>query len=265
MSNDTGPFAYNSDDQQKLQVLAGYQIGDVGPRAEYSNDFVAGQDYAAADWVITTVEAGGSSATEVISSSEIGGALVIANDTNDTDSDQLQASDDGGTGVMEIWDLATTKKLWMTTRFKGNDATDSGLLLGICITDTTLLGGMTDGLYFRKSDTDATLQAVAEKDSTESTVDIVEMADDTYVEVGMLYTAGDKTIVEVYFRNVVSEGVPISKERARNSKERWSKVGELTTNLPDDEELAVSFAVLNGAAASKTLTIDYFQIAQERN
>lgn len=264
MSNNTGPFAYNADDNFKNQVLAGYQLGDVGPRAEYFNDFVVSQDFAIGDWVITVIEAGSGDAAQLLSVSEIGGAIVFTNDDADADSQQLQASNGLGS-VIEIWDLSTTKKVWMTTRFKISEALDSAALIGVCITDTSLIAGMTDGLYFRKADADNTLQAVAEKDSVESTVDIVEMVDDTYVEVGMLYTAGDKTIVEVYLRNVVSEGVPISKERARESKERWSKVGELTTNLPDDEALALSMALTNGQAVADTMTIDYLQVAQERN
>ena len=262
-SSTTGPVTYNPDDQFKSQVLAGYALGDVGPRAEYSNDFVISQNYAAADWIITTVEAGAGAATEIISVSEQGGALVITNDHADADSDQLQASN--GTAVVEIWDLDSTRKLWMSTRFKGSDALDTALLLGLCITDTSLIAGMSDGLYFRKSDADNTLQAVAEKDSTETTLDIVEMVDDTYVEVGMLWRAGDKTEVEVYLRSVATEGGSTSKEFAQQSKEQWGLVGVLDTNLPDDEELAVSFAITNGAAVADSLSIDYFQVAQERN
>ena len=38
----------------------------------------------------------------------------------------------------------------------------------------------------------------------------------------------------------------------------------VTTNLPDDEELAVSFGIQNGAAAAKTMTVDYIFVSQER-
>jgi hypothetical protein len=265
MTHFTGPISYNENETNKKQVLAGYPLGDPTLKAEYFNDFVASQDYAAADWVITTTEAGAGSASEALSASEIGGALVITNDSADADLDQLQASSDGGTTVAEIWDLSSPKKLWFSTRFKVSDATDSAAIVGLCITDTSLVAGMSDGLYFRKADADATLQAVAEKDSTESTVDIVEMADDTYVEVGMLYQSGDRTAVEVFYRNVATEGTDVSKETAAKSKKQWSKVGELTSNLPDNEALAVSLAITNGAAAAKVLTVDYLHVAQERN
>jgi len=38
----------------------------------------------------------------------------------------------------------------------------------------------------------------------------------------------------------------------------------VVTNLPDDEDLTISFAVQNGAAAIKTLAVDYIFCAKER-
>lgn len=35
------------------------------------------------------------------------------------------------------------------------------------------------------------------------------------------------------------------------------------TNLPDDEELTVSFGIQNGEAAAKTLAIDYIRVEVE--
>lgn len=37
-----------------------------------------------------------------------------------------------------------------------------------------------------------------------------------------------------------------------------------TTNLPDDEELTVSFGIQNGAAAAKTMSVDYIMAVKER-
>ena len=36
------------------------------------------------------------------------------------------------------------------------------------------------------------------------------------------------------------------------------------TNVPDDEELALSFAVQNGEAVAKVLSVDYIGATQER-
>jgi len=41
-------------------------------------------------------------------------------------------------------------------------------------------------------------------------------------------------------------------------------VGVVNTNLPDNEELTISFGIQNGAAAAKTMTIDYVTAIVER-
>ena len=38
----------------------------------------------------------------------------------------------------------------------------------------------------------------------------------------------------------------------------------VNTNAPDDEELAVSFGIQNGAAAAKVMTMDYISAGKER-
>jgi hypothetical protein len=38
----------------------------------------------------------------------------------------------------------------------------------------------------------------------------------------------------------------------------------VNTNAPDDEELAVSFALQNGEAAAKSMTLDYISAGKER-
>ena len=43
------------------------------------------------------------------------------------------------------------------------------------------------------------------------------------------------------------------------------KVGSaVNTNAPDDEELAVTFAIQNAAAAAKIMTMDYISAGKER-
>ena len=37
-------------------------------------------------------------------------------------------------------------------------------------------------------------------------------------------------------------------------------VGVVNTNLPDDEELTVSFGIQNGEASAQTMTIDYVNV-----
>ena len=116
--------------------------------------------------------------------------------------------------------------------------------IGLIITDTTIIDGVTDGIYFRKADGATSIELVIEKDSTETTVSCGDAADDTFMTLGYYYDPKDRKF-HVYKDNV--------------------KVGTgLTTNVPDDEELAVSFAIQNGAAAAKVMTLDYISAGKER-
>jgi hypothetical protein len=113
------------------------------------------------------------------------------------------------------------------------EVTQNDFLFGICITDTDLLGGMTDGVYFRKVDGSAALAAVTEKDSVETeTTPVVTLVADTTYE------------LEFYFDGVSVEffvnGLSVAKH---------------TTNIPNDELLTPSFQFLSGSAGAKALAI----------
>jgi len=201
----------------------------------YNNDFLAEQDYAAADWTITTVEAGAGSATEALASDEKFGALLITNDDADNDSDSLQKT-------QENWTMESGKRTWYETRIKIGDADDVDLFVGLNITDTTPLD-TTDRAGFQIDDADASILCKSEKDSTETSTDSgQDAADDTYVQLGM-YWDGVSTL-EYYVDR--------------------SKVATHTTNVPDDENLTITMHVQNGSAAANTLTVDYIQVVQER-
>ena len=52
---------------------------------------------------------------------------------------------------------------------------------------------------------------------------------------------------------------------AGRTRVRQANVGSgVNTNAPDDEELAVSFAIQNGEAAAKVMTLDYISAGKER-
>jgi hypothetical protein len=244
------PIKGNKD--SKIHFLRDFPIGDPSRVAMYFNDFTASQDYAAADWVNTTTEAGAGSATEALSAQELGGALVITNDDADNDSVELQQSSDGGTTVLEQFSLASGKNLWFAARFKVSDADQCDLVIGLNITDTAIVDGTTDSLSFRLADGSGALTAVAEKDSTETSLAVATMTDAAYVEVAMHYDGNGK--VHVYSRNSTA-----------GQEDKFDYIGELASNLPDDEKLALSVAFQNGEAAAKALTIDYLFVAQDRN
>lgn len=210
-------------------------------RSDFSTLFTDFHDYAAADWVITTTEAGAGSATEAVGNLA-GGVLVVTNDAADDDNDFFQWA--GGKGaVAETFKFVSGKKLQFAFRGKLSDATQSDFFAGLYITDTDPVGGLTDGIYFRKLDGSTTLYLVAEKDSVETTLAVATLADDTYVMLEFYYDGGDRISAFV-------DG---------------SRVGSIAvTTAPDDEELALSFGIQNGAAAAKVLSVDYIGASQER-
>jgi hypothetical protein len=205
----------------------------------YHEDF---DKYTASDWVITTTEGGSGAATEALGDGD-GGLLVVTNDDADDDSDEFQWAGGSG-GVIESFKYEATKGLYFKTRFKVNDATQSDFAVGLVITDTTVIDGTTDGIFFRKADGATSIELVIEKDSTETTVSCGDAADDTFMTLGFYYDPRIRKF-SVYKDNV--------------------KVGSaVNTNAPDDEELAVTFAIQNGAAAAKVMTLDYISAGKER-
>lgn len=208
----------------------------VGPDViKYEADFV--REIAASDavtgWTVTLVEAGAGEST-LTTPDGSGGTLVITTDANEDDGAQLQK-----TG--ENFSLSSSQSLtYFGIRLKTGEATQSDILAGLCITDTTLLGGMTDGVYFRKVDGSTALAFVTEKDSTETeTTSVLTVAADTNY---LLEFAFDGTRVLAFVDGV--------------------QVASHTANIPDDELLTPSIAFLSGNAAVETLTVDYVRAIQ---
>lgn len=204
--------------------------------AEYFNDFLSAQDYAAADWTITTTEAGAGAATEAVSTAIQGGALVLTNDNFDNDADFLQ-------GTVEAWGFTTRKATEFEMRFKVSDVTNTDVVLGLQITDTTPLA-VSDGVFFRKNEDDTYPDLVVCKNGSESVIALPDpLVNDTFVTLGFYFDGTDTVQAMVNGTRVAS--LP-------------------TTNLPDDELLAISFGFANGSAAAHVMVIDYIRVVQER-
>lgn len=210
------------------------QMGQLDPTKYHTffNDF---DTYLASDWVITTVEAGGGAASEALTDGD-GGLLLITNDAADNDSDFFQT-------VKEGFKLDSGKKAFFKARFKISDATQSDMVMGLQITDTTPLSA-SDGVWFQKDDGDTHLDFYVAKNSTVTDkTDIAELADDTFVELAFYYNGVDAID---YFVDGVKLG------------------SAAVTNIPDDQALTVSFGIQNGEAVAKTMTLDYVFVAKER-
>ena len=205
---------------------------------EYFNDFLIAQDYAAADWTITTTEAGAGAATEAISTGARGGILVITNDAADNDLDFFQST-------IEQYKFVTGKALEFECRFKLLEVLQADLVLGLQITDSTMLD-VTDGIFFQKDDGDALLDFHVEKNNTATDVaGVATLVADTWIKVGFYYDGDDDHKIQIFVNDV--------------------RVGAAAlTNVPDDEELAISFGVQNGEAVANVLSIDYIRCIQQR-
>jgi hypothetical protein len=188
--------------------------------------------YTAGDWTVTETDAG---ATQALTDGD-GGLLLITNTAADNDLVSLQKKG-------ESFRFASGKALFFEARFKVSDATQSDVVIGLQITDTTPLD-VSDGVFFIKADGAATVNFLVEKNNTATTASsIATMADDTYIRLGFYY---DGSSAVQYFVNGTYTG------------------SSVTTNLPDDEDMTITIAIQNGEAVAKTMTVDYVYVAKER-
>jgi hypothetical protein len=205
-------------------------MGQLAPTKfhTYMEDF---DYYTAANWTVTETQAG---ATQALTDGD-GGLLLLTNSAADDDLVALQK-------VGESYRFAAGKKLWFEARLKVSDATQSDLTVGLQITDTSPLD-VTDGVFFIKADGSTSVTLRVEKNNTASTATVGTMANDTFITLAFYYDGVSQVVYAV--NGVVGGAVAV-------------------TNLPDDEDLTVSFAVQNGEAAAKTMTVDYIFVAKER-
>ena len=109
-----------------------------------------------------------------------------------------------------------------------------------------------EGTYFHqvgetlviKADGSTSVSLVVEKNGTATTTtSVATVANDTFIRLGFYY---DGASVIEYSVNGVTLGTSV------------------TTNLVDDEDLTPTFAIQNGEAVAKTMTVDYIFVAKER-
>jgi hypothetical protein len=188
--------------------------------------------YVAGNWTVTETQAG---ATQALTDGD-GGLLLITNTAADNDLVSLQK-------VGESYRFASGKELFFEARLKVSDATQSDVVVGLQITDTTPLD-VSDGVFFIKADASTSVSLLVEKNGTATTTSsVATMADDTFISLGFYYDGASSIQYSV---NGVVGGTSV------------------TTNLPDDEDMTVTIAIQNGEAVAKTMTVDYVFVAKER-
>jgi len=197
--------------------------------------FSSADNLAAAKTTLTETGGGGDS-TVALEAGAAGGVLLITTDNADNDGAVIQ-------WLGEAFQLASGKECYFGCKFKISEATQSDFLVGLAITDAENdpLGGLTDGIYFRKVDAATTLNFVLEKNATETAT-----AYGTAIEADTWYT------VEFYF-----DGTAVA--WYVNGTEQTAPA---TTNLPDDEFLTPTVQFLTGTTSAITMRVDWVRAFQ---
>ncbi|MBV5322727.1 MAG: hypothetical protein JZU60_02695 [Ilumatobacteraceae bacterium] len=194
----------------------------------YFNDF---DTFLAGEWTVTNV---GVTPTIALTAVD-GGAILQTNTAGIADSAFLQK-------VGASFTFAAGRKVWFKARFQVSDATESSIVFGLQVVDTTPLA-VSDGMYFLKADGAATYSFISATGSVLTTA----------AAVGTI-TAATMTELSFYF-----DGVNEVQYFSNGTLLGRMAVATLPTGL-----VTVSFGMANGEAAVKTMTTDYIFAAQER-
>lgn len=248
-------------DSKRVSPLGMFPFLDPTRFSTWYTDFHRSEGISAStgnDWTVSKTEAGAGDAAVSLDDAA-NGVLKIVNDAADDDRVFVQK-------LGESFKWVAGKKLVIAGRFKLSDATQTDFLFGLAITDTTPLDA-TDGIFFRKADGSTSLVAnVVKNSSSTATLAAATLADDTYVDVAIVYQGAAKSAAQIVG---ASGGVTKHYEFEvwkKNSDGDWYQVGSIdaTTEAPDDEELTISFGCQNGEGAAKTHYYDYMLFSQER-
>lgn len=232
MNNSVTRFPFGATNVAENDIFSDMVQGDPTKFHEYWNDF---DTYAAGDWVVTETQAG---ATQALVAGD-GGWLLLTNSAADDDIVALQKTP-------AAFSFTAGKKAFFKARFKVSDATQSDVAIGLQVVDTTPLD-VTDGIYFLKADGATTFSFVCRKNATTGSTSasaVATLVADTFIVLAFYYDGVSKVYYAV--DGVVKGSLDAS-----------------STYLPDTIT-TVSFAVQNGEAVAKTMTVDYVYAAVER-
>lgn len=188
------------------------------------------------------------SGTFIGGASEAGGGGIarLATGATVANFSSVQRNATGGTDAVAASNAAVKQflpavgtPLFFRTRINIDSITSSALIAGLITLNTTPLTAVADGIYFYNSTSDALLKLIVVKNSTATTsATIATLVNGEYVDVGFYFNG---TEFEVY-----------------SGTNLITKVA--ATNIPDDEELTVTFGVQTGAAAARTMKIDRYDV-----
>ncbi len=153
------------------------------------------------------------------------------------------------TSKYEVAKLASGKDLWFWTTIAIADVSEADLFVGLSakIGSGVLFDNRVDAIGFYMTDGDATLFCECNKNGTPTqTTSGVDLADGIEKYVG--FRVKSNTKVDFY---------------VGDSGNKPQLVTTMNTNLPDDEEMTVAFALRNGTGAANNMTISAIHCPQD--
>lgn len=190
------------------------------------------------EFTMTVVEAGAGNSTAVIGD-VAGGALTITCAAAENDGVSLQL---GNPNSGEWCSFAAEYPTYFGICLQSNDADQSDTFAGVAVTDTALLGGVTDGMYFRSVDGTGVVNFVMEKDSTETSTAVGTMTDATDITLEFFYWGSN---VYVYVDGTLQ-----------------TTIADTDTNFPNNELLRLSLEYLTGEAVANTAQVRWMRLIQ---
>lgn len=201
-----------------------------------------------ADWLLTVID-GEPDEGEVcnVTDDAPGGWLTLT--TNDAANDACQLQLNG-----EPFKLAVGKPLWFECKVILADIDATDFFIGLAITDTTILAGVTHRVGF-ENDHDGNIDFLTEQDNTENSADTtVDIAD------GTIATESTTAKTLAFYWDGVDTLTPYVDGTAYTAMTD----NGTTILVPDDEALTPTIAILAVGAAAESAYIDYIDIVSVR-
>lgn len=175
---------------------------------------------------------------------ERGGLAKFINDTGDNDFYYYVS-------VNEIAKVDSAKDLWLFTKIRILDVSEADWFVGLCAKVSAadaLFDARVDSIGFFGTDGSAIVRLESNKDSTSvpNTDGVISITDDVIWNLAFHVVNDD----EVHYFG----GLPGT---------RYSYLGTVATNIPDNEEMALAFGCRNGTTSANAMSIGRTIVVQD--
>lgn len=253
----TAPVRYPNGvtNRRPNHVLASLPILDPTKHVVFHDDFTSATIAASGvtGWHLDETDVGGNS-VDLAATDAHGGVAAFTNGGNAGSATNYQWATN--TTVHEIFKLQSGRKAWMRVRFKTEDADQDAMHAGLHVaTDDATATEPTDQFMFRTStaDADALVFAAGKTASTEVTISLGNLADDTWVICTAYYDGADT----VYAWRESADGTVTHSGSV-------SVTSSTSGDLLPDTEMTVGFGMETLDTGADVFSIDYITVVVER-